>query len=153
VRADRDGIRTFFASGKDKIKFEILLEARIDLTGVMDPELKVLTLSWDSAVAEKFLALTDRGADEATFSRDLIDLAFLAAKSGADSLCQGKMQAEEVYGKAVQAALSAALDLLTRKLSYRKACLAALSIEDAETLDQGLASLKKIRPSVRLRQK
>jgi len=33
VRADRDGIRTFLAVGDTRIKFEIVLEARLDLTG------------------------------------------------------------------------------------------------------------------------
>lgn len=37
IRADRDGIRTFIA-GDPAVKFEIVYEARIDVTGAMDDE-------------------------------------------------------------------------------------------------------------------
>lgn len=37
VRADRDGIRTFVAVGEYKIKFEVVLEARIELAATLDP--------------------------------------------------------------------------------------------------------------------
>ena len=84
VRADRDGVRTFFAVDDIRIKFEILLEARIDLTGELDSDLRVPVLDIEHAIAEKFLANTDRGLDDSTLSRDLIDLAFVATRVGKD---------------------------------------------------------------------
>jgi hypothetical protein len=149
VRADRDGIRTFFDIGSEKIKFEILLEARIDLTGIYDKGLRVPVLVLDSMVAEKFLAMTDRGADEATFSRDLIDLAFMAARFGGNALRPGKRVAEVAYGRAVQTALATGLTTLARKRTYRLRCLHALAIEDESTLKQGLLALKTLLPPKR----
>lgn len=47
VRDDRDGIRTFFDVDGIHLKFEILLEGRIDLVGAMDPKLDVPALRVD----------------------------------------------------------------------------------------------------------
>ena len=82
VRADRYGVRTFFAAHDTTIKFEIVFEARIALSGAMSREFGVPVLDLKHAVAEKLLANTDRGLDESTRSRDLIDLAFLVAHHG-----------------------------------------------------------------------
>jgi hypothetical protein len=71
VRADRDGIRTFLNVGDVPIKFEIILEARIDLEGAIDKTLGIPTLRRECVIAEKFLANADRGLDESTLSRDL----------------------------------------------------------------------------------
>jgi hypothetical protein len=144
VRADRDGIRTFFSIGTDKIKFEILLEARIDIAGDVDKTLRVPALDANSMAAEKFLALTDCGMDEATFSRDLIDLAFLAERYGIDALRPGKKMAEAVYGRAVPLALEAGLLVLAKKRSYRAVCVRTLAIEEEATLDKGLTALKSL---------
>ncbi|MDN5848927.1 MAG: nucleotidyl transferase AbiEii/AbiGii toxin family protein [Nitrococcus sp.] len=61
VRADRDGIRTFFKLQDVPVKFEIILEARIDLEGEIDKTLGVPILRQECAIAEKLLANADRG--------------------------------------------------------------------------------------------
>lgn len=114
VRADRGGIRTFVLVGGDRIKFEVLLEGRLDLDGEIDARLGVLVLATDDAVAGKFLANTDRGLDESTHARDLIDLAFLAANLGRKALLPGLQRAEQAYGIAVRRHLKLALQAFRR---------------------------------------
>src|SRR4051812_27497996 len=109
VRADRDGIRTFFTVDGVRLKFEIVFESRIDLAGQLDRALGVPVLSRDHAVAEKLLANADRGLDESTLARDLIDLAFAAAHFGKPVLAAGLSIAEEAYGSAVRRYLAASL--------------------------------------------
>lgn len=77
VIADRYGIRTFIQVGDDKIKFEIVHEGRIDVTGSMESSLGVPCLDQNSCFAEKFLANSDRWNDESFLSRDVVDLAFM----------------------------------------------------------------------------
>src|SRR3990170_6388137 len=101
VRADRDGIRTFLNVGDVPIKLEIILEARIDLEGAIDKTLGIPTLRRECAIAEKFLANADRGLDESTLSRDLVDLAFIAAHAGRPPLEEGMEIAEQAYGTAI----------------------------------------------------
>ncbi len=125
MTADRDGIRTVFSVGppksKVKIKFDILLEGLIDLQGSVSKALGVPTLSVDCMVAEKFLALTDRGMDETTHSRDLIDIAFITARHGRAVLRPGFEMAEVVYGKAVLRAVRGCLSSFARRATYRDA--------------------------------
>ena len=64
VIADRYGIRTVLDVAGEKIKFEIILEARIGLSGDATPELRVPALDAESCCAEKFLANADRWGDE-----------------------------------------------------------------------------------------
>lgn len=144
VRADRDGIRTFLAPGDARIKFEIILEARIDLNGEPVPGLGVQALTLDCQVAEKLLANTDRGLDDSTHSRDVIDLAFLAARHGAERLRAGLQLAETAYGVAVQRALRAVLEHLGSERRRVSDHMAALGIEDRSTLRDGLAALRHL---------
>lgn len=78
VRSDQYGIRTFIKIDNVAIKFEIIREARIPLSGELSPTLGVPVLSKIDLIAEKLLANTDRGGDKSTYGRDLIDLAMMA---------------------------------------------------------------------------
>ena len=89
VRADRDGIRTFLAVDGTLVKLEIVLEGRIALGGGPDKALGLPVLGLDHLVAEQVLANADRGLDESTCSRDLFDLAFLAAHRGREAMVPG----------------------------------------------------------------
>lgn len=149
VRADRDGIRTFFAVGELKIKFEILLEARIQLGGALDPRLAVPVLSRTHAIAQKLLANTDRGLDVATLSRDLIDLAFVAAHVPKADLDDGLRLAQGAYGSAVGKLLGMTLEMFKGKPHHSKRCIEALGIEDAVTLRKGLRALTRLAASSR----
>lgn len=144
VRADREGIRTFFAVGDTRVKFEILLEGRIDLRGALDRKLGVPVLALDDAVAEKFLANTDRGLDESTLGRDLVDLAFLAANLGKKALLPGLQSAEQVYGGAVRRYLDLSLRAFQKNRSRSAAWIESLHVSDTGALRKGLRILRTL---------
>jgi hypothetical protein len=144
VRADRDGIRTFIGGnpGDPAVKFEILLEARIDVTGVTDRELGIPALDPESAVAEKLLANADRGLDEAFRSRDLIDLAFLAAAHGPATLRAGLSKAQAAYGAAVLICLERTVRRLHDDPAWLRKCINDLLVDDEKRLRRGLRALR-----------
>lgn len=142
VRADRDGIRTFIAAGDVRIKFEIVLEARIPLAGAIDTKLGVPALDLDHMIAEKLLANADRGLDTSTGSRDAVDLAFLAARHGRAALGPGLEIAERAYGTAIMRSLERVLAYFASHRNYAGTCARALGIEDRATLNKGLSVLR-----------
>lgn len=144
VRADRYGIRTFFAVDSTMIKFEIVLEGRIDLAGVMDRKLQVPVLDEDHMVAEKLLANADRGMDESTHARDLIDLAFMAAAYGKRGLRSGLAIAHGAYGAAVLKHLRSSLTDFSASRPRAAAHLKTLGVIDTPTLRRGLKVLRDI---------
>lgn len=144
VRADRDGIRTFFAVDDMRIKFELLFEGRIDLSGAMDKKLGVPVLAINEAIAEKFLANTDRGIDESVLGRDLVDLAFLAANLGKKALLPGLQIAEDVYGSAVRRSLVNSLASFQKNRPRSTAWIESLRIRDTDTLRKGLRVLRTL---------
>lgn len=144
VRADRDGIRTFIAAGDMRIKFEIVLEARIDLKSAPDRFLGVPVLDLECLTAEKFLANADRGLDESAKSRDVIDLAFLAAHRGVKTLEPGLRLAETAYGAAIRRYLDVVLAKFAADSRFASACARSLGIEDLSTLRKGLTKLKSL---------
>lgn len=144
LRTDRDGIRGFLRHGDARIKFEIVLEARIDLSGHVDKRLGVPVLSPTCVAAEKFLANADRGMDTSTSSRDAIDLAFLAAAHGVDALVPGLRLAESAYGREIRRRLKGVLGMFAAKRGYAAECARALGIEDLATLRRGLALLRRL---------
>jgi Nucleotidyl transferase AbiEii toxin, Type IV TA system len=79
ARMDQYGIRTLVEIDQVPIKFEIVLEARIELDSPPDGTAVcgVRTLTHVDQVAEKLLANSDRWADDEVDSRDLIDLAMM----------------------------------------------------------------------------
>lgn len=144
VRADRDGIRTFLEVGDVPIKFEIILEARIDLVGAVDKALGVPTLQRECVIAEKFLANADRGLDDSTLSRDLVDLSFAAACAGRLPLEKGMQIAAQAYGTAIRDGLRSSLDLFKSNRSRANAHLRSLGVEDTQTFRKGLKVLGKL---------
>jgi hypothetical protein len=144
VRADREGIRTFFVVGDTRVKFQILLEGRLDLSGALDQKLGIPVLSTDDAIAEKFLANTDRGLDDSTLGRDIIDLAFLAASLGKDALHPGLQRAEQVYGAAVRRYLDLSLTAFQTNRTRSSAWIESLRISDTGTLRKGLRMLRTL---------
>lgn len=144
LRIDRDGIRGFLKHGDARIKFEIVLEARIDLAGHLDKRLGVPVLSAECVAAEKFLANADRGLDTSTSSRDAIDLAFLAAAHGPEALVPGLRIAESAYGTEIRRRLTAVLAMFGARRGYAAQCARSLGIEDTTTLRRGLTLLRKL---------
>jgi hypothetical protein len=124
------------------VKFEILLEARIDAAGSIDIDLGVPALDPESAVAEKLLANADRGLDESVHSRDLIDLAFLAKAHGAGALRAGLSKAQAVYGAAVLDYLERTVRRLHEDRAWFRMCVNDLLLDDEKGLRQGLRALR-----------
>lgn len=144
VRADRDGIRTFLELDGLRIKFEIVREARIDLEGEVDKSLGVPALRTAYALAEKFLANADRGLDESTLSRDLVDLSFAAVNAGRPPLEEGLEIAAGAYGTVIQTSLRTTLERFKGNRSLANAQLRSLGVEDTRTMRMGLRLLGEL---------
>ena len=143
VRADQYGIRTRLGEGEGALKFEVVREARIELSGVRRRGLPTVCLDRTSAFAEKFLANADRGLDRSTLSRDAIDLAFMTQGWGTELASAGAAVARAAYGAEVDRKLRQVVDLLRDDRAYRARCVDAMAIEDTKTLAQGLDRLLK----------
>ncbi len=129
VRADQYGIRTQIRSGESNIKFEIVLEARIELARPKDSDrvCGIQTLAPIDLAAEKLLANADRWADDSVYGRDLIDLAMMRAdRRLLEAAC---VKAEDAYGESVRRSLSQAVDALEARRGRLQACMTALSID------------------------
>ena len=149
VIADRYGIRTFIEMHGERLKFEIVLEARIELAGGTERGLPVPALNKTSCFAEKFLANADRWLDASVLGRDVIDLAFMAAHWGDEPLRAGFHIATEAYGKVVAGAARRAATKMIEQAAWRKRCVSGLEISDTRTL---LAGLKSIVASLKTQQ-
>lgn len=91
-----------------KIKFEIIREGRVDLSGAMTGQLDVPVLAREDLYCEKLLANADRYADRAVRSRDIIDLGLMMSRWGAipeSAWTKGRA----AYGSAIDAAYDAAV--------------------------------------------
>jgi hypothetical protein len=141
VRMDRDGIRTFLLVGDVRLKFEIVFEGRIELEGDLDRRLGVPALRPATTIAEKLLANADRGLDESTLARDLIDLAFAAVAFGRPTFDAGLALAEQAYGTAARRYLAASLDAFQQRTRAAQ-CIRSLAVDDTATLRKGLRALR-----------
>lgn len=141
VIADRYGIRTVLEVAGEKLKFEIILEARIDISGGAVKELPVPALDAVSCCAEKFLANADRWNDESALGRDVIDLAFMAVRWGREPLRAGLAIATGAYGKVAAADAKRAAARMLERVDWRRRCVMALSLTDTRTLLSGLRLL------------
>ncbi|MUL61089.1 hypothetical protein B5P44_00615 [Mycobacterium sp. CBMA 213] len=112
VVADRYGIRTLLDVDGAPIKFEIVLEGRIEpeTPGPGDSVCGVATLTDLDMATSKLLANSDRWAERAAFSRDIIDLATM--EPGPDLLGWAIAKAESAYRSAVVSDLNKAIDYL-----------------------------------------
>lgn len=128
VRADQYGIRTQVRAGTSTIKFEIVLEARIELAapGKADRICGIHTLAPIDLAAEKLLANADRWADDAVYSRDVIDLAMLQAdRPLLEAAC---VKAEAAYGESVRRSLAQAVATLQSRPGQLEQCMTALNV-------------------------
>lgn len=143
IRADMYGIRTFLLIEDRPLKFEIISEGRIDIAGTTTKPFPVQILDRPSCFAEKLLANADRGGDESTRSRDVIDLAFMTSSWSTTDLMTGLEKATEIYGDAVHRGLATALNRMENR-KYRNQCVKELSISDPRKLGRGLRALGKL---------
>lgn len=144
VRTDQYGIRTVFGVDGEPVKFEIILEARIQVTATSIKSIPVPVLNRISCFAEKWLANADRWNDTAVLSRDAFDLAFMLRAWGIDDARAGAELAVGAYGDAVARAARTASKKLFEDAKYRKHCADNLAISDSKNLLSGLKQLAKV---------
>lgn len=141
VRADQYGIRTVFLVDDQPVKFEIILEARIELSGAMFPRIATPALDHVSCFAEKWLANADRWHDASAMSRDAVDLAFMLQSWSKAEALSGAKRASAAYGAAIARAAGEAVTKLQSDRAYRRHCVDQLAIEDTKSLAAGLRKL------------
>jgi len=144
VRADQYGIRTVFGVDGEPVKFEIILEARIQVTAAKVKSIPVPVLNRISCFAETWLANADRWNDTAVLSRDAFDLAFMLRAWDIDEARTGAELAVGAYGDTVRRAACAASTKLLEDAKYRKHCVENLAIADSKSLMQGLKKFAKV---------
>ena len=128
VRADQYGLRTVVRVDGIEIKFEIVLEGRITLDppGAGDEICGVATLTPLDLAASKLLANSDRWADDAVFSRDLIDLAMMAPPK---KLLKAAIEkARGAYGDSIENDLGKAIDALRARPHRLDRCMEAMQM-------------------------
>ena len=143
VRADRYGIRTVLGAGEAKLKFEIVLEARIELGGGALAGVGVACLDRASCFAEKLLANADRWRDNAVLSRDVIDLAFMVEHWDKADAIAGAARARGAYGNVADRALCEAAQRLLDEPAHRRRCISSLRVVHLKTLAAGLRKLAR----------
>ncbi len=134
VRADQYGIRTMLLVDNYPIKFQIILEGRIQLDSpdTRDEICGIATLTPVDMATGKLLANSDRWRDDAVFGRDLIDLAMMEPSR---KLVHSAMtKAENAYGHSIRRDLSKAIDRMQKEDEWIERCMLALSIEIPKAL-------------------
>lgn len=128
VRADQYGIRTSLLVDEQPIKFEIVLEGRIQLQVTNDQNLicGVSTLTLLDMATSKLLANSDRWSDDGVFSRDVIDLAMM--QSALPLLRKAMLKAETAYGPAIARDLARAIDKLQSRPDWLERCMRAMAM-------------------------
>lgn len=127
VRKDQYGIRAVLNVADIRIKFEIIREARIALSGEDIPGFPVPSLCRTDMYAEKLLANADRWGDTAVMSRDVIDLLMMELRWG-EIPWESWKKARDAYGESVDIALGKAKDLLRNNRAYLRDCLGKMGI-------------------------
>jgi nucleotidyltransferase AbiEii toxin of type IV toxin-antitoxin system len=128
VRADQYGIRTLLRTEGIDIKFEIISEGRIALQvpGAADTLCGIATLTPLDMATSKLLANSDRWGDDATMSRDLIDLAMMQPNAALFRAALAK--AKGAYGKSVAADLDKAIEALRARPHRLDRCMEAMQM-------------------------
>ena len=151
VRGDQYGVRTALECATQRLKFEIVREARIALEGTKVPRLPVSCLARTHCFAEKLLANADRGMDASTLARDAVDLAFMIEGWGTKDAAAGADLARLAYGPTIDRELARAVTRLRGERIFRARVIAGLAIEDTATLAAGLEALARGVASARSR--
>ena len=128
VRADQYGLRSVIGIDGVGIKFEIVLEARIELAQPGDDDVVcgIATLTPLDMATSKLLANADRWADDSVFSRDLIDLAMM--QPGTRLLKRARDKAAGAYGDSIDADLAKAAQRLLSGEGRLERCMQAMQM-------------------------
>lgn len=134
ARVDQYGIRSAVSIGGERaIKFEIVFESRITLDEPKAEEriCGAWRLTGVDLVASKLMANADRWADDSVASRDLIDLAMMAAD--APVMAAGREKAELAYGSSIESSFRKAKAGLLEREGRLKACMQRMGMTASET--------------------
>lgn len=146
IRADQYGLRTLFRVAQTEIKFEIVLEGRIQFEkpSPKDRICGIKTLTSIDLAASKLLANSDRWSDDSVFSRDIIDLAML--KLTKKAMKSAIIKAEEAYGESVKRDLKKSIQMLSTRKGRLEVCMINLKIDKipVAVLWQSLRDLKSV---------
>jgi hypothetical protein len=135
IKADQYGVRFAIIVDETLIKFEIIMEGRIELGEPDYPNWSpVPCLNKIDSFAEKLLANSDRWNDSALESRDLIDLAMQRLNSPIPQAAIEK--AEAAYP--VIAPLKKAISFFQSHPNYRDKCFTALAIREPSKIIDGI---------------
>lgn len=147
LRADQYGLRTLLKVDDVEIKFEIVLEGRIELDppGADDLVSGVAALTRLDMATTKLLANSDRWADDSVFSRDLIDLAMMQPKG--KLLKQAIAKGQAAYGDSVERDLAKAVDHLLGREGRLERCMSAMQVNVPRALLW--QRIKALRPAQR----
>lgn len=128
IRADQYGIRTMLLMAGQPIKFEIVLEGRIELAAptAKDIVCGIPTLTHLDMAACKLLANSDRWADDGVFSRDVLDLAMM--QPGLLLLRHAVAKSEAAYGQAIRIDLEKAINRLQQRQGWLDRCMQAMAM-------------------------
>lgn len=128
VRADQYGIRTTLLVDEAPIKFEIVLEGRIEIevpTG-KDRVCGIPTLTQLDMATSKLLANADRWGDDGVFSRDVIDLAMMSPSL--PLLRKAALKAQGAYGEAITRDLERAIERLQNRPDWLERCMRVMAM-------------------------
>jgi len=147
VRADQYGIRTMLQLEDEAIKFEIVLEGRIELSAPSseDQVCGIATLTPLDMAASKLLANSDRWGDDGVFGRDLIDLAMMRLPLAL--LRQAVEKASQAYGDAILADLEKAIDRMQARRGWLERCMQAMAMTAPRAqVWQNVRALRRVLP-------
>lgn len=144
IRTDQYGIRTMLLVDDVPIKFEIVLEGRIQLAvpGTSDALCGVPTLTALDLAASKLLANADRWRDDSVFGRDALDLAMMDMPPR--RLRPAIEKAAGAYGDSITKSMRLAVDGFRARPGWLLRCTRALSITvPAGVVQQKLRALDR----------
>lgn len=147
LRADQYGIRTSLLVAEQPIKFEIVLEGRIELAAPVaaDEICGIACLTSLDMATSKLLANSDRWADDGVFSRDVIDLAMM--RPSLPLLRKAVAKAEQAYGESICRDLGKAIDRIQNRHGWLERCMQvmAMSLPKA-VLWERIRALRRVLP-------
>lgn len=145
IRTDQYGIRTLLRVADQLIKFEIILEGRIELAAPKtgDVVCSIATLTPLDMATSKLLANSDRWGDDGVFNRDIIDLAMMNPSLVLQR--QAVAKAETAYGQAIRQDLDEALQRLQNRHGWLERCMQAMAINLPKAVVwKNLRALRKV---------
>ncbi len=128
IRTDQYGIRTMLQVADQSIKFEIILEGRIELEPhkSSDEICGIATLTPLDMAASKLLANSDRWNDDGVFNRDIIDLAMM--NPSLTLLRSAVAKAETAYGQAIRKDLDKTIDRMQNRHDWLERCMQVMAM-------------------------